>query len=203
MKEKITKIQNWISKNRKIVWFAVLVAFICGIWASWSGQNYSASVSVLVSRVASAQPIDYNYDSYYALKATDEFGGTVVGWLKTPEVVEAVYKRAQIEFNPSTFSGFSGSFKGIKVSPSTVEIRFECSSPDDAKKIAKALGETISEKNKQLADSSKQGINFVALASDPVVIKNRFDVYVKFSAGLLIGLVFGLFFQRAKEFFRE
>lgn len=203
MKEEMAKIKDWLLKNKRTLQFAFLIAILCGIWAAWRGQGYSASVSMLVSRVASVQPIDYNYDSYYALKATDEFGGTIIGWLKTPEVVESVYKKAGIDFAPSGFSGFSGNFKGIKVSPSTVEVRFDCSSRDDAKKIAKAIGETISEKNKQLADSSKQGINFVALTSEPVVIQNKLDVIVKFLAGLLVGFVFGLFFQRAKIFFND
>ncbi len=197
----LKKFKQRFEENKNVLIFALLVALIAGAIGWGSGQPYGVSLALTSVRVASGQPLDYNYDNYYALRAADEFGSTILGWFKTPETVSAIFNKAGIKFSPGSFREFAGKFKAFKVSPNVVEIRFDTFSEAQAKKVSQAIGEVIAEKNKALSSSSKEGLNFTTLAGEPVILKNSWVFGQKALIGFLIGLIFGLFFQSARKYF--
>ena len=196
------KTKECYEKNRNILIFALGVGILAGIWSWYIMPQYSVSLTLTSVRVALEKPLDYNYDNYYALKASDEFGSTISGWFKTPESVNAIFKKAGLEYSPSSFSGFSNQFKTIKVSPTVVEVRFGVSSPSQAEKISQAIKETMTQKNQALSEASKQGLNFVTLAGEPVILKNSWIFLKRALIGFFLGLIFGLFFQSAKKYLK-
>ena len=115
--------------------FAVLVALAAGVFA-WQKDKYNVSLSLTISRAGTQNSVDYKYDSYYALKASDEFGNAVEGWFKTPETAQAIYKQAGLDLGASTLASLSRRFQAVKISPTTVEVRFGAISANDAKNIS-------------------------------------------------------------------
>lgn len=192
---------QWFKKIRFILLFALVVALAAGTFSWFKEEKYSASLSILVSRLGTQQAADYKYDSYYALRATDEFGETIVGWLKTPEIASAVYQKAGISSAPESLAGLSRKFKAFKASPNLVEIRYGSNSEDEARKLAQAVGEVLTEKINLIYASSWQGIGFVILPGTPVIVKNTAAVWWTVLAGFLVGLAVGFFVQVAKEHF--
>lgn len=190
--------------RHKLIWvFALLVAAAAGIFSWRATQNYTGSLALTISRSGTQEAIDYKFDSYYALRATDEFGSTVVGWFKTPEIASAINKKIGVDSSGWSLSGLSGRFKAAKISPNLVEVRYGAVSQDDVKKIASAINQVIAEKVNLLNSSSGQGSAFVVIAGEPVAVKNTYNFLLGVLAGFLVGLVFGFFVQAAKEYFKN
>jgi len=194
-------IEELFAKYRWILLFAVLVALAAGIFAWFTAQSYSASLALTITRQGTQASSDYKYDDYYALKASDEFGTTVVGWFKTPEIASAVGRQAGLVVSGS-LSSLSRKFQAQKLSPNLVEVRYGASSASEAQKIAQAIGRVIADKINLINKSSDQGIAFLAIAGEPVIVKNTFSIWLNVLAGFLIGLVFGIFVRTAKDYFR-
>jgi len=195
---------NWrdILRKYRFVWgFAIFVALAAGFLGWFNLDRFSASLALTISRQGSQSSIDYKYDSYYALKATDEFGDTVVGWLKTPEVAQAVLKASGQESKGASLSSLSQKFKAAKISPSLVEVRFGVSREDEATKISEAIKQVISAKADLLNLSSDQGIAFVVVGGEAVVARNTFNLWLNILGGFLVGLIFGFFIKVAGEYF--
>jgi len=194
---------KYLKKYKYVLIFALLVALAAGFFAWRKAEKFEVSLALTISRYGTQSAQDYKYDNYYALKATDEFGGTVAGWLKTPEVTQAVYKRAGLELSSPTLSSLSRKFKAVKISPNLVEIRFSAKTQDEGQKMAQAAGQIIAEKANLLNASSWQGISFLVVAGEPVVVKNKMILWWNVLMGLIVGLVFGFFVQISNEYFRE
>ncbi|MBU1102801.1 hypothetical protein KJ853_04080 [Patescibacteria group bacterium] len=194
-------IKEFLAKHKLIWVFALLVAAAAGIFSWRATQNYTGSLALTISRSGTQNAIDYKFDSYYALKATDEFGSTVVGWFKTPEIASVINARLGIDSSGWSLSALSGKFKAAKISPNLVEVRYGATSQDDVKKIASAVSQVIAEKVNLLNSSSGQGLAFVVIAGEPVAVKNTYNLLLGVLAGFLVGLVFGFFIMVARDYF--
>jgi len=159
-------------------------------------------LALTVSRQGTQEATDYKYDNYYAVKATDEFGDTVVGWFKTPEITSAINQKIGVDSSGWSLSALSGKFQAAKISPNLVEVRYSTKTDVEARQTAQAISQVITEKIDQLNSSSGQGISFLAIAGEPVIVKNTFSLWLNILAGFLVGLVFGFFIATAKEYLK-
>jgi len=190
-----------IQEYKEVLIFALAVALVAGVF-SWQKQDkYEASLSLTISRYGTQQAQDYKYDNYYAIKATDEFGNTVAGWFKTPEMTQTIFKKANFQSSAQSLDSLKKIFKAAKISPNLVEVRFSAKDESVAKKLAEAVVNAVSEKINLLNVSSSQGISFLVMGSEPVVVKNNMTVWWSVLAGLLVGLVVGFFLKISREYF--
>jgi len=83
---------------KSIVMVSILVGFFALIFSAVKPVTYETSLSLLISRATAQETQDYKYDSYYAIQANDLFANTIVGWLKSPEIVVDIYKEAGVNF---------------------------------------------------------------------------------------------------------
>lgn len=196
------KIINYLVDYKWVLIFAAVVAIGAGFFA-WQGDKYDASVSLTINRLGTQNADDYKYDSYYALKASDEFGSAVVGWFKTPETTKAVYQRAQVVLGPVNLDSLSRRFSAAKISPATVEVRFSAATENQAKALGRAIVEELAVRVDLLKSASNQGVSFAVVGSEPVIIDNSSDIVRNLWAGFLSGLVFAFFVKSAKDYFKE
>lgn len=196
-------IKKYLKDYQWVLIFALLVALAAGFWA-WRGDKYSASLTLTVSRLEAQKTADYQYDNYYALKASDEFGSAVVGWFKTPEMAQIIYQKANLALAEPSLGGLSRAFKAAKISPTTVEVRFGGASESEVKIISQAVVDAAAEKTEALKAFSGSGVNvaFSVKGGEPVIINNSNDLWQKTLLGLVVGLIFGLFVKIAGEYFR-
>ncbi len=188
--------------KHKFIWiFALLVALAAGFFSWQRGEKFTTSLALTISRQGTQQAIDYKFDNFYALQASDEFGNTVVGWLKTPEVASAINKNAGISSSGWSLSSLSGRFKASKISSNLVEVRYGTRSEAEARQLAGAIGQIISDKTNLINTSSDQGIAFSVISGEPVIVKNVYDLWINILAGFLVGLVFGFFISVARDYF--
>ena len=195
-------INKYLIEYKWVLVFAAAVALSAGVFA-WRGDRYSASLALTISRAGTQNAADYKYDNYYALKASDEFGGVVAGWFKTPEMTQVVYKKANLTLGAPSLAGLSRRFQAAKISPGTVEVRFGTGSESEAKILGQAIMNAATEKANFLSYFSGQGVAFSVLGNEPVIINNSSDIWRNIFVGLIVGLIFGGFVKVGKEHFRE
>jgi len=195
------KIKIDIQEYREVLIFALGVALVAGIFTWQKQEKYDVSLSLTVSRYGTQSAQDYKYDNYYAVMATDEFGDTVAGWFKTPEMTQAIFKKADFQSNSQSLNSLKKKFQAAKISPNLVEVRFSAQDEPTAKTLAEAVVNTVSEKVSLLNASSWQGISFVVMGSEPVIVKNNLAVWWNVLAGFLVGLVVGFFIKVSREYF--
>ncbi len=194
--------KKYFDEYKWVLVFAVAVAVLAGAWA-WFAPNYSASLALTVSRAGTQSAADYKYDNYYALKAIDEFGNVVAGWFKTPEMTQAIYKKANLELAAPSLASLSRFFQSAKISPGTVEVRFGGASESEVKNISQAVADVADEKASALSSISGQGIAFSVVGGEPVLVDNSGNIWRNALVGLVMGLLFGIFVKTAKEYFSE
>lgn len=195
------KIKIDFQEYKEVLIFALGVALVAGIFTWQKQDKYEASLSLSVSRYGTQSAQDYKYDNYYAVKATDEFGNTVAGWFKTPEMTQAIFKKASLQSNSQSLDSLKKRFQAAKISPNLVEVRFSAKDESTAKILAEAVVNTVSEKVSLLNTISLQGVSFVVMGSEPVIVKNSLAVWWNVLAGLLVGLVVGFFIKVSREYF--
>lgn len=195
------KLVSYSLKYRFVLIFALLMALAAGFWKWQSAGKYDVSLVLTVNRYGIQQSPDYRYDNYYALKASDEFGDTVAGWFKTPEMAQAIFKKVGLGSWSQNLNDLSIRFKAEKIAPNLVEIRFSARSEDEAKAFAQAMGHLAAEKVDAINASSSQNVSFLLLAGEPVVVKNEGWVWQGVLAGFLVGLAVGIFVRASKEYF--
>lgn len=188
-------------KFKWVLVFALVVALVAGIFSWQRGDRYRVSVALVVSRMGTQQATDYKYDSYYALKASDEFSDTIAGWFKTPEMTVAIYKKAGLSYGNPSLGSLARRFDAAKIAPNIVEVRFGAKSEAEANALAQGVNNAIQEKAYLISAASWQGISFATMGSEPVVVKSDYLIWLNALAGLLVGLVVGLFGRAAKDFF--
>ncbi len=196
------KIIEAIAGYNYVFVFALLCALAAGLITWQMGERYSVSLGVTVSRLGTQSASDYKYDNYYALKASNEFGDTVAGWFKTPEMTAAVYKKADLTLGGAGLSSLARRFNASKISPNVVDIRFGASTEAEGQALAQAIADVLQEKTNQLNSISSQGIAFAAMTGEAVMVENANALWWNTLAGLLIGLVVGFFIKAAKDYFK-
>jgi len=195
------KIIVGIKEYKEILIFALGVALVAGVFTWQKQDKYETSLSLTVSRYGTQSAQDYKYDNYYAVKATDEFGNTVAGWFKTPEMTQSIFKKAEVQLDSQSLNSLKKRFQAAKISPNLVEVRFSTKDESSAKILAEAVINTLSEKVNLLNTSSLQGISFIVMGGEPVIVKNNLIVWWNLLAGFLVGLVVGFFIKISREYF--
>lgn len=193
-----------IAKNFKLIFIvAILIALVVAIVSVKTPAKYNVSLSLLISRIGREQTSDYRYDGYYAIKAADEFSKNVTYWFKSPEVVRAIYQRAELESSYQSIRSLAKAFRAQQLAPQFVEVRFSTPSEADAKKIASAIPEVLQEKANRINTTSWQSIAFSIMGEEPVIIFKKPEVLLNTLLGFLAGLILGVFVVSAKEYLKS
>jgi len=184
-----------------ILVFALIAAVAAGIFTWQKQDEYEASLSLTISRLGTQLAQDYKYDNYYAVKATDEFGNTVAGWFKTPEMTQTIFKKADFQSGNQSLNSLKKRFQSAKISPNLVEVRFSAEDELTVKVLAQAIVSAVADKVNLLNTSSEQGISFIVLGSEPVIVKNSLDIWWNALAGFLVAFATGFFIKVSREYF--
>ncbi|MEK7160846.1 MAG: hypothetical protein AAB724_02360 [Patescibacteria group bacterium] len=192
--------KEWFQKYQAVLIFAVIAGLAAGLSAWWLQPPFRASISLTVSRATLQLGSDYQYDNYYALKASDEFGDTVAGWFKIPEMTQEILKQAGQTGALESLSSLSRRFSAVKVAPNLVELRYGAASPTEALILGEAIKRVVTGKVDDLKQASNQSINFSVLAGPVVVANNSRTIWWQALAGLAAGLALGFFLKVSREY---
>lgn len=188
-----------IKKNLKfILIFTAAIIIVVEVFSWYFSGGYDVSVSLYVFSKVSQPTQDYQYDGYYSVKAADEFGNTVAQWTKSSEIISAIYKKAGLSVPAKPLSVFSKIIKAQKMAPQYVETKFWVAKPEDAGKIAKALGSVLQEKA-DLASQYSGNVVFTIVGGEPMVIKNQANFLFNGLIALIGGFLLAVFVVLLRE----
>lgn len=192
-----------IKKNYKLVLaVAVITGLSAFLFSVAQPIKYEASLSLFVNKDKTQETDDFKYDGYYALQAGEMIIGSIVEWLKSPEVVNSIYQKAEIEHNFKNIKSYTKKFTVKKMSAQYVEVKFKMNNKEDAEKISSAIVEVIKSKVKNLEENSEQEVSFLVENEKPVIVESKPDALLNLIIGLVSGFTLGIFVVFGKEYFK-
>lgn len=191
-----------IKKNAKtIAAIALIVGISAFTFSILSPVKYEVSQSVFIGKNGTQETDDFKYDGYYAFEASDMLSDSIAVWLKSPEVVNAIYDESGIDPKFKNIKSYSKKFKAKKLSPEYVEVYFQSNDADAGGRIANAIVEVLGSKIKSISNLSKGEVAFSISGGKPIIIENKPDALFNFILGIFSGLIFGTLIAVSKEYF--
>lgn len=191
-----------INKNLKLI---ITVCAITGIstllFSVLRPVKYDVSQSLFINKNGSQETDDFKFDGYYAFEAADTLSDSIGEWLKSPEVVSAIYAKSGIDPSFKNIKSYSKKFKTKKLSADFVEVKFESKSADEAAKISGAIVNIVNSKTASLKDSSGGEVSFSIAEGKPIVVENKLDALLNFVIGIASGILLGIFIALSREYF--
>lgn len=195
-------LQIIVSHKKLILLVAVLCAIFSFIFVKVYPTTYTASTLLSIYRVNKEATEDFQYDNYYAIKAAEFVGNTVVSLLQSPEAILEIYKKAKLDRDIDIFREVK-KFRPKQLSSHLVKIKITNQSREKAEKLAKATAVVINDEVKKLEVDSKAQNSFEIKASKPIISTNRYNPYLVTVLGLICGLFLGIGLAFLFEYFRE
>jgi capsular polysaccharide biosynthesis protein len=188
-------------------WFLVIFALVVGVCSFYIGYtrptNYKAVVSFDVLMVNRDATSDYQYGAYYDLKGAEMFVQTATSWLRTPAVIEAIYKDAGIGYEIDNIDRFTNRFKTSLDSAQSFTVTYNDLSEANAQKIGVSMGKVLGQKALEVNKDSENNSLFSLKASEPVVVVSKLNIYLVIVIGVIVGLVIGTILVYLKKYFTE
>lgn len=188
-------------RARLVLTVGILVAVSALLFSVFKPVKYETSLSIFINKNKTQQTDDFKYDGYYALQAGEIIADSVQQWLKSPETVNAIYQKAQIDPSFKNIKSYTKKFNAKKMSAQYVEVKFESNSEEEASKISSAVVEIVKNKVKNLEKNSEEELSFSIENENPIIIESKADVYLNAIIGFVSGLFFGVFIAFGKEYF--
>ena len=191
-----------IKKNFKLILsVAIITGLSAFLFSVLQPVKYEASLSLFINKDKTQETDDFKYDGYYALQASEIIADSVEQWMKSPEVVDAIYQEAGIKHDFESFKNYTKKFTVKKMSAQYIEVKFKANNREDAEKISAAVAEVTRSKIKALGENSGQELSFLVKNENPVIIESKPNVFFNLIIGLVSGLFLGVFMVFGREYF--
>lgn len=176
---------------------AVLAALAARAWPT----RYETTLDFVIDRPAPQETADYAYDGYYALRASELFADTLIGWFSTPSFVKSVLTRAE-SAPPADAALPARLFRAKRYSSQLVVVRFSAKAPEAAAALAAAAAAEASDRTSRLIPDAKSRSLFTLRAAPPVTEPRRLSSGRAAFAGAALGALCALaylYFAPRKE----
>lgn len=202
------ELKSYVELIRKDIPLLVVLALVFGgLSYLISGKlptTYSASLTIYVKRQASEPSIDYyTFDGYYSQQAADKFTETVVGFLKSKDILLASAKLANLPTDQESLEQLEGSTTVRQVAPQLVSLKVAQKEGALAKEFCTSLAQAATERINLLNQTGDKSISVDLLNPEPLVEKNEPHILLNSLVGLLIGKTLGLLYIFLKEYFAD
>ena len=198
LKEYLKIIKRGISL---VLSLTLLVGLAALIFTASQETLYETSLSLSISRADTQETLDYKYDQYYAIQASELFANTVEQWLKSPEVATKIYQKAEVELPVKSLRKLTKKFRANKMASQYVEVGFKAKSKDEAKRISSATLAVLQDKAALLSQVDRTAL-FSIIGAEPVIVEDKPDIGLNTFLGLVTGLFLGIGLAFLKEYFR-
>jgi len=188
-------------KYKLILAISFIVTFSTFLFSTLQPTRYETSLSLLLSKDKSQQTDDFKYDGYYALEASATLADSIVQWVKSPELVNSVYQKAEVDGVFGNLKSYTKKFTAKKMSSQFVEVKFETNNVEEAEKISVAIIEEIDNKVEKLEKDSEGEVAFLVSNEEPIIIQKQKNILLNSMIGFVSGIFFGIFFVFFRRYF--
>ena len=191
-----------IKKNSKLILIIGIIAGVSAfVFSAVQPIKYETSLSLSIIKDKTQVTDDFKYDGYYALQSSEIIADSIEQWLKSPEIVNAIYQKAEVEQDFQNIKSYTKKITAHKMSPQFVEVKFKGNSREEVEKVSTAIAEVVNAKIKKLKEASEQEISFSINSGNPVIVENKPDAVLNLIIGLISGLFVGVFFVFGRRYF--
>lgn len=200
------EVRHHVHILKRAKWFIILCTLLTAVAALcfvlFRPVTYKAVVSfdvLLANRTATA---DYQYGTYYDLKAAEIYTQHVMSWFMTPAVVEDVYRGAGQSYTITSISKFTNRFQAKQYSPQNFVVIFNEHNFENAQRLAESVTQVVETRSSEavkIADKSA----FEVRGLTPVIVEEQINLAVAVAVGLIAGLMLSVVLVYLREYFRE
>ncbi len=166
--------------------------------------THTGSLTVYVKRQATEASTDYyTFDGYYSQQAAEKFTETVVGFLKSKDILLASAKLADLPTDQGSLEQLESSIKIKQVAPQLVNLEVTKKEAEAAKKFCTALAQATTERINLLNQTGDKSISVDLLNTEPLIEKNGPKVLLNTLVGSLVGLLLALLYVFLKKYFAD
>ncbi|GEM_PF-3241673 len=184
-----------------IIIVAVLVTVLAVVATALLPEKQSVSLSISVDVSDQQDTPDYKFSRYYGAEASEKFATTVASWFQSPEIVQRIFERAELDPGTTSLSKLAKIFDSEPLSAQNVEVDFTTGSTEEAEKLLSAIDEVVAEKTATL-NGDNEAV-FVASLADPIIVTKEKNLLVNGVVGLIVGIIIGLVLAAAVEYWQS
>jgi len=179
----------------------VFVVIVVGVIAA-SKPKFDTNVTLTIDRPNPINQQDVNYylyDNYYTQQSSGLFADTIINWMQSPGVVQAIYTRAALPVPPVRNVTLLGKiFTVRKYPPATVSITYRSTDNQQGRALMEAATKELQEQANAFSQKNHND-QLVLHATAPVSA----EVKPFWVLDVLIAVVIGLLFSTFAIFLRE
>src|SRR3989339_240403 len=191
-----------IIKRRLVVLIIIVVVFlgsVLGITLTAKEKNESSFiVTIQPSRENS---LEYQYNGYYSIQASEFFIDTIIGWIKNPIFVADIYKKAGIDFDSRKLKSLGKKIYARKIPPQNISFIISDQSKERAEKIANGTIAAVIEKNNQINQLANSSATFHIIGSELITIPIKPNILFNIIIAFLSSIILGIILVFATEYF--
>lgn len=163
--------------------------------------THTGSLTIYVKRQATDPSTDYyTFDGYYSQQAAEKFTETVVGFLKSKDILLASAKLADLPTDQESLEQFEGSIKIKQVAPQLVNLEVTKEDAGAARTFCTAVAQATTERINLLNQTGDKSISVDLLNTEPLVERNEPKILLNTLVGSLVGLLLALLYVFLKEY---
>lgn len=202
------ELREYFQITKKNLPLLVILSAFCGGLAFFVSQKlpetHTASLTVYVKRQATEPSTDYyTFDGYYSQQAAEKFTETVVGFLKSKDILLTSAKLAGFPTDQESLKQLEDSIKIRQEAPQLVSLKVTQTDAATAKRFCAALAQATTERINLLNQTGDKSISVDLLNPEPLLVKNAPHPILNTLVGLLSGALLGFLYVFLKEYFAE
>lgn len=191
--------QNVFRRRLSLVVAVTVIVALLAFLGTWLlPERYSVSVSIAVNVSDQQATPDYKFSRYYGTQASEKFSETVASWFQSPEVVQRIFERAELDPGTTSLRGLSKIFTAESLAAQNVEVDFTTTSREEATRLLGAVRAEVAQKTADL--NQEEEAMFETIIAEPIVIPKERDYLLNGVVGLIVGVILGLALAAAREY---
>lgn len=198
------ELKDFFSVVKKYLAIVLLVVFVIvsatAFFSVMTPQKYQSSASILIqpTREPTTQ---YQYGGYYAIQASELFADTILGWLKSSEVMSEIFQDAKIAVTSDNIAALSGQIVARKVPPQNVELQLNDKDQARSKMLMQAIIDVVKNKTDIINKNAGEGSTFTIISSDILTMPIKPSITLNITISIFIGLILGIILVFLREYF--
>ncbi|MDP3970264.1 MAG: hypothetical protein Q8P90_01050 [bacterium] len=186
-----------------ILVFGLVTAGVAYAVSSNRPASYKTVMSYELELINRSATSEYQYGSYYDLKGSEIFAQHLMSLMRSPAVIEDIFRQAGISYEIDNLSRFTNQFRTDQGSAQHFSVTFSRYNRSEAESIATAMTDVLSERvaTSQVDDNQKS--MFKLRSSEPVILYEEVNVWLAVIVALLAGWLFALALVYLKRYLQS
>lgn len=184
-----------------VLGFTLFVGAAAFFFSLYRPEVYKVTLSFDVFAVNKTATDEYQYGSYYDLKAAEVFTQNVMSWMMTPAVVVDIYRAADVGYSIENIDRFTNRFRGKQLGAQNFTITYTDTSRTNAEKLAQGMTQVVENRSETILTSESGEAIFSVQGNQPVIVKSNFGSTTTTLVGVIVGLVLSIILVYLHKYF--